>query len=157
MSDPDRPELAGRAAFEELESVVRNVTEQLTGYRRRALSSEAQLRDLEPVAARAAIDAEAARAAQARVTELERALLLAEQAVADATASATAAERAGEAAAEAAARHLLESASQEPANAEVLAENAALRERLAEASTRTRQIAERVRFMRQQLSNGADK
>lgn len=39
-----RPEVA---AFRELDSLVRNLTEQLAGYRRRALTAEARARDLE--------------------------------------------------------------------------------------------------------------
>lgn len=157
MSDHDRPESAGRTAFVELEAVVRNVTEQLSGYRRRALSAEAQVRDLEIVSARASADAESARAAQTRIEELERALSSAEQATGEATAAAARATRESEAAAEALAAQVRQRNAQGPTSEEVLAENAALRERLADASDRTRQIAERVHFVRQQLGTGGEK
>jgi len=44
MSDPVQAE---RSAFRELDSLVRKLTEELAGFRRRALSAEAQLRELE--------------------------------------------------------------------------------------------------------------
>lgn len=44
MSDPVQAE---RAAFRELESVVRALAEELAGFRRRALSAEARVRELE--------------------------------------------------------------------------------------------------------------
>ena len=44
MSDPVQSE---RAAFRELESVVGKLAEELAGFRRRALTAEARLRELE--------------------------------------------------------------------------------------------------------------
>lgn len=47
MSGHAQAESAGRAAFAELETVVRHITEQLAGFRRRALAAEARVRELE--------------------------------------------------------------------------------------------------------------
>lgn len=64
MSDPVQAE---RAAFRELESVVGKLAEELAGFRRRALTAEARLRELE-----ASEGGEAAAAsAGERVAELE--------------------------------------------------------------------------------------
>ncbi len=73
MSDPARPESAGQAALAELTSVIRNVTEQLSGFRRRALAAESRLRELEQAAAAAeqATRAQAARAAALESTVAE--------------------------------------------------------------------------------------
>lgn len=122
MSDPERPDSAGRAAFLELENVIRNVTDQLAGFRRRALSAESQVRDLE----RALGEAEQATA----------------KAVAEARQSVAPAPISGE---------------RSEADKALIAENAALRARLDEAGERTRQISERVRFLRQQIGNGGEK
>lgn len=160
MSDPARPESAGHAALTELTSVIRHVTEQLAGFRRRALAAESRVRDLELAAAAAesasaeaisrlqatraaALDDALAEARQhaTRVDELEQALAEAQRASEVALAvPATVRADAGGGSSEA-----------------LLAENAALRERLGEAVERTRVIAERVRFLRQQLGNGGDK
>ena len=44
MSDSDRPEVT---AFQELETLVRHLGDELAGFRRRALVAEARLRELE--------------------------------------------------------------------------------------------------------------
>ncbi|MGI8617474.1 MAG: hypothetical protein ACR2L6_00080 [Gemmatimonadaceae bacterium] len=44
MSDSARPE---KAAFKELESLVRHLGEELTGFRRRALQAEARLKEID--------------------------------------------------------------------------------------------------------------
>ena len=95
MRPDTRPE---RAAFAELERLVRNLGEELSFFRRRALEAERRLRELTPESAPAAGSPEQLRA---RVGELER-------------------------------------------------ENQDLRARLEEAAARTRQMAERVKFLRQQ-------
>jgi HrpA-like RNA helicase len=164
------------------------VTEQLAGFRRRALAAELRARELEQAVAAAeqaarastsqagALDAAraesraqaarlealeqqlaAAKAAPARIEALEQQLAEAkaypariealEQALAEA-------QQASEAALRGAARPA-EGAN--PSNRVLKAENAALRERLGEAVERTRVIAERVRFLRQQLGNGVEK
>ncbi len=153
MSDPARPESSGRTALLELETVIRHVTEQLAGYRRRALSAEAQVRDLELATSRAADMARAAELASRRISALEKALAEAESATADAV------EAAGRGAvvpvAESGARSALGGSKR--GDDALASENDALRSRLEEASERTRQISERVRFLRQQISNGGDK
>ncbi len=150
MSDPARPDSAGRSALLELETVIRHVSEQLAGYRRRALSAEAQVKELEFVTSRAAELARSNDLASKRVQALEQALAEAEASTAAAVReAATAAERAAQAAASAPRGR--------SANGALEQENAALRERLADAAERTRQISERVRFLRQQIGNGGDK
>ena len=99
MSDSARPDQRPeRAAFAELERLVRNLGEELAFFRRRALEAERRLRELTPEAAPVPGTPEQLRG---RVAELER-------------------------------------------------ENQDLRARLDEAAARTRQMAERVRFLRQQ-------
>jgi hypothetical protein len=44
MSDPERPDAA---AFRELQSVVRNLVEELASFRKRALAAEAKLKGFE--------------------------------------------------------------------------------------------------------------
>ncbi|MGI9140699.1 MAG: hypothetical protein ACR2GJ_06300 [Gemmatimonadaceae bacterium] len=44
MSDSGRPE---KAAFKELESLVRHLGEELSGFRRRALQAEARLKEID--------------------------------------------------------------------------------------------------------------
>ncbi len=153
MSDPARPESSGRSALLELEAVIRHVTEQLAGYRRRALSAEAQVRDLEMVTSRAAEMARAAESASRRIAALEKALADAE------AATAAAVEKASKAAAVPVVVAPARSASGGGKRGDdaLVAENEALRGKLEGAAERTRQISERVRFLRQQISNGGDK
>jgi peptidoglycan hydrolase CwlO-like protein len=159
VSDPARPETAGRSAFVELEAVIRNVTDQLAVFRRRALSAESQVRELDQVTAHAAELAKVADTARRRIAELEHALSEAEAVASQAQAASAEAmaKAAAAAAAAASAPPTPKSASQHSADSELAAENAALRERLDEAAERTRQISERVRFLRQQIGNGSDK
>jgi hypothetical protein len=44
MSDPERPDVA---TFRELQSVVRNLVEELAGFRKRALAAEAKVKGFE--------------------------------------------------------------------------------------------------------------
>jgi chromosome segregation ATPase len=167
VSDPERPESAGHTAFVELEAVIRNVTDQLAVFRRRALSAESQVRELDQVTAHAAELTKVADTARRRIAELEQALAEAEKATAQAEAAASAAVTQAEAAAAAVAKNQAAAASVVPgtadaggaltADSELAAENAMLRERLVEAAERTRQISERVRFLRQQIGNGSEK
>lgn len=151
MSDPARPESAGRLALVELETVVRHVTEQLAGYRRRALSAESQVKEMEIATSRAADLARAAEAARTRIDALERALAEAESSTAAAVQASAAA------AATVSALRAEQGGAPSQADKALLAENVALRDRLAEAAERTRQISERVRFLRQQIGNGGEK
>jgi chromosome segregation ATPase len=193
VSVPARAEHPARLALAELESVIRNVTDQLATFRRRALAAEARSREAEEAlrAAQGAGEAESARlsgalaTSVARIAELERAVAATaaltarvaelekvqatsgaqatriaelEQALADATSAQLAH-------AEATATELAPPAPVPPrrdaqgqlVDPALLAENEALRARLAEATERTRVIAERVRFLRQQLSNGGER
>ncbi len=151
MSDPARPDSAGRLALLELETVVRHVTEQLAGYRRRALSAEAQARDMEVATARAADLTRSAETARTRIAALEQALAEAERSTSAAVEASTVA------LAKASALEAARVDSPSLADAALIAENSALRERLVEAAERTRQISERVRFLRQQIGNGGEK
>ena len=112
-----RPDVA---AFRELDTLVRNLTEQLSGYRRRALAGESRTRELEH-----------------QVGELETALAAA-HAIATTTGTAAA-----------------DFASSNPQA--MGSENERLRARLAEARERTAQLADRVRFLRQQLMHGIER
>lgn len=146
-----RPEVT---AFRELDTLVRNLTDQLAGYRRRALAGEARARELEHDVTKltAALD-EARLAATAAVESREHALAAAREATASAR---TARESLA----------LLEAASAGTTDAsessEIFpkaesAETTRLKEKLQEAKERTAQLADRVRFLRQQLMHGADK
>jgi len=154
VSDPARPESAGHAALTELASVIRNVTEQLAGFRRRALAAESRVRELEQAAATAE---QSARALAARSESLEAAMAEARKHAArvhELEGALVEAQKASEAALQVPVRS---PAGGGPAAKALVAENEALRERLGEAVERTRVIAERVRFLRQQLGNGGDK
>ena len=112
MSDSVPPE---RAAFAELERLVRNLGEELAFFRRRALEAERRLREVThepapstPSAASSAPAAGSPEQLRARVGELER-------------------------------------------------ENQDLRARLDEAAARTRQMAERVKFLRQQEEGAGER
>lgn len=98
MSDSERTDLT---AFHELEQLVRKLSEELAGFRRRALQAESRLRDVEGAGAPGATTLD-------RLEELER-------------------------------------------------ENADLRGRLDAAAERTRQMLERVHFVRQQHQKGVER
>ena len=120
-----RPDVA---AFRELDTLVRNLSEQLAGYRRRALASEARARELEQ---------------QVSVVEakLGAAIESARRPVTAASGRPASAE----------------SAAGVASPSELRSENERLRERLVEARERTIQVADRVRFLRQQLSTGTER
>ena len=105
MSDRERPELE---AFEELQTVVRRLSEELAGFRRRALTAESRLRDLESVSEDGGV-------APAEVITLREQVTALEQ------------------------------------------ENAALRGRLDAAAGRTKQMLDRVHFLRQQAQTGGER
>lgn len=105
MSDRERPELA---AFAELETLVRRLSEELAGFRRRALTAEARLRDIDESAGGAPTASAELAALRERVAELD-------------------------------------------------AENAQLRGRVEAASVRTRQMLDRVHFLRQQAQAGSER
>ena len=119
-------------AFRELDGLVRKLTEQLTGYRRRALAAESRSRELEHemTALRATIESAKA--------ELAVRNLASKGGVPKATNGSS--------------HH----AADRPA-AELAIENERLRARLSSARERTVVVADRVRFLRQQLNGGSEK
>ncbi len=145
-----RPEAA---AFRELETLVRNLSDQLAGFRRRALAAEARSRELEQILAgmngkldevrQQVEDTQASRDAavvQARTLEAQLAAARAEV------------QRVQAAFAEVSAKATPEARDQELAR-----ENERLRSRLDEAKEKTGQLSERVRFLRQQIQQGAER
>ena len=152
-----RPEVA---AFRELDTLVRNLTDQLAGYRRRARAAESRSRELELQAGqleRALSDSRqelsaasesrehalvAARTARESLAQLEHAHAELERASVELfpTSALHGAHRAA--------------ASVDP---DLVAENERLRSRLAEAKERTTLITDRVRFLRQQLMTATER
>ena len=140
-------------AFSELDTLVRNLSDQLAGYRRRALAAESRTRELEQVVAERdgtliEVRADGLRSTQARAL-LEAKVRELEAKAEVARAELLRAQAAFAAAAEAATPNAVES--------ELARENARLRARLAEAGERTTQLGERVRFLRQQVGQGAER
>lgn len=141
------------AAFRELDTLVRNLSDQLAGYRRRALAAESRTRELEQVVAERdgtliEVRADGQRSNQAR------ALLEAKVRELDAKAELAKAEVVRVQTAFAAAA---EAATPQAVDSELARENARLRARLAEAGEKTAQLGERVRFLRQQIGHGAER
>jgi len=145
-----RPEAA---AFRELDTLVRNLSDQLAGFRRRALAAEARSRELEQILAgmngkldevrQQVEDTQASRdAALVQARTLEAQLLTARGEV----------QRVQAAFAEVSAN-----ATPEARDQELLRENERLRARLDEARDKTTQLTERVRFLRQQTQLGAER
>ena len=159
-----RPEVA---AFRELDTLVRNLSDQLAGYRRRAMAAEARSRELEALVTSAN---SAWVNAQADALRWKDAAQRAESEAAEARAAADDAEThasmaSAAAAAAAAIAPRVVGAVEAPAQAvranasdpELVRENDELRTLLVEARERTTQLVERVRFLRQQLGQGAEK
>ncbi len=152
-------------AFRELDGLVRKLTEQLAGYRRRALSAESRTRELEQEVAALNVTVDAARAELVAANEArEHALAAAREATAATRAAREALAKHGQTSdgsvsaahgtdAEADARD----GQPAPDASSAIAENARLRARLAEARERTAQLTDRVRFLRQQLTQGAER
>jgi chromosome segregation ATPase len=145
-----RPDVA---AFRELDTLVRNLSDQLAGFRRRALAAEARTKEVEQMLAgmtgkldevrQQVEDTQASRDAavvQARTLENQLAAARAE------------AQRVQAAFAEVSARATPEARDQELAR-----ENDRLKTRLEEAREKTGQLAEKVRFLRQQIGLGAER
>lgn len=159
-----RPDLA---AFRELDTLVRNLSDQLAGYRRRALGAEQRVRELEQAAD--SLTAGSSRAND-RVDQLAEELAAAAEALriereshartrAEVETLAQQSRRADEraAAAEQAVAASEAAAPVPPAHRAVVRENEELRRRLDEASGRTKELGERLRFLRQQLATVPDK
>jgi len=140
-------------AFRELDTLVRNLSDQLAGYRRRALSAESRTRELEQLVAERdgtliEVRADGLRSSQARalleakVRELEAKAELAKAEVVRVQAAFAAA---------------AEAATPQAVDSELARENERLRARLSEAGEKTAQLGERVRFLRQQIGQGAER
>ncbi len=160
-------------AFRELDALVRNLSDQLGGYRRRALSAESRAKDLQHAAdafdaqlgdlrtnvvlANAARDAAIADATE--VVTREIALNDAMQQVVRArdTAESMLTKRRVADAASAAIAAATAPGDASPAELLLMQENARLRARLTDARDRTAQMVERVRFLRQQMSTGTER
>jgi len=140
-------------AFRELDTLVRNLSDQLAGYRRRALSAEARARELEQILAgmsgkldevrQQVEDLQGGRdAAVMEMRNLQTQLASARQEL----------QRSQAALNEAVSRATPEA--QDQALAE---ENQRLRQRLGEARDKAGQLTERMRFLRQQVSLGVER
>jgi len=144
-----RPEVV---AFRELDALVRNLTDQLAGYRRRALAAETRVKELEQTSREALEkrDTAVAAHASAQASTLESAAQAARS-----LEQVTAYEK-RLAVAEEASRAQADGVS-ESRPSPFAEENALLRARLAEAKERTSQLSDRVRFLRQQLAQGVER
>ncbi len=150
MTASTRPEIA---AFRELDALVRNLTDQLAGYRRRALAAEARARELEQAQAGAEGQLTELRAAQEQLqADRDEAMRRAHHLQDQLEAARAEVQRVQTAFAEVAAKSTPEARDQE-----LVRENERLRSRLGEAKERTTQLGERIRFLRQQVALGADR
>jgi hypothetical protein len=151
-----RPEVV---AFRELDTLVRNLSDQLAGYRRRAMAAEARTRELEGLLV----------AAHAAERDSRALLTASEQALGEAMRTKVRAEADAAAAREALAVQLAAVVVPTPPtfsddgrelSADEVAlrrENTELRTLLDAARERTAQLLERTRFLRQQIGAGAEK
>lgn len=141
------------SAFRELDTLVRNLSDQLAGYRRRALSAEARARELEQILAgmsgkldevrQQVEDLQGGRdAAVVETRTLQTQLASARQEL----------QRTQTTLSEALSRATPEA--QDQALAE---ENQQLKQRLGEAREKAGQLTERMRFLRQQVSLGVER
>lgn len=145
-----RPDVA---AFRELDTLVRNLSDQLAGFRRRALAAEARSRELEQIVAglNGKID-EVRQQAEDSQASRDAAVLRARTVEAQLESARNEVQRVQAAFAEVSARATPEALDQELAR-----ENERLRARLQEAREKTSQLTERVRFLRQQVGQGAER
>lgn len=145
-----RPDVA---AFRELDTLVRNLSDQLAGFRRRALAAEARSRELEQILAGLNGKLDEVRQ-QAEDSQLSRdaAVLRSRTVEAQLEAARNEVLRVQAAFAEVSAKATPEALDQELAR-----ENERLRARLQEAREKTSQLTERVRFLRQQVAQGAER
>ncbi|GAB1341185.1 hypothetical protein [Gemmatimonas sp.] len=145
-----RPEAA---VFRELDTLVRNLSDQLAGFRRRALAAEARSRELEQILAgmtgkldevrQQVEDMQASRdAAIVQARTLEGQLLTARAEV----------QRTQTAFAEISAKALPGAMDEELAR-----ENDRLKTRLQDAREKATQLTEKVRFLRQQIGLGVER
>ncbi len=143
-----RPEVV---AFRELDALVRNLTDQLAGYRRRALAAETRVKELEHVASEATEHRDAAMSAHAALEATTQ-----EMATHAARSRAQVEDFEKRLAVAEASRAQADGASDALPNP-FAEENAQLRARLAEAKERASQLTDRVRFLRQQMAQGAER
>ncbi|MBL0889920.1 MAG: hypothetical protein IBJ19_04845 [Gemmatimonadaceae bacterium] len=141
------------SAFRELDTLVRNLSDQLAGYRRRALSAEARARELEQILAgmngkldevrQQVEDLQGGRdAAVLEMRSLQGQLATARQEL----------QRT-----QAALNEALSRATPEAQDQALAEENQRLRQRLGEAREKAGQLTERMRFLRQQVSLGVER
>jgi hypothetical protein len=148
-----RPEVV---AFRELDGLVRKLTDQLAGYRRRAMAAEARTKELELSLERAVAKGESALAAARAETAGVRRLL--EEARSQAEQIAAGATEAPEASEESPAACVPGLDSTDLSTyGDIAVENERLRTRLGEARERTTVLVERVRFLRQQMMQGSER
>lgn len=144
------------AALKELDALVRNLGDQLAGYRRRALVAEARSREvegeLEAVTRHREALAASVRTAEADAAALRTAVEALRTQVASLEAERLTVSDAQPVAAPASAGTTVPS---DPAG--LADENATLRARLSEGRARTQELMSRVRFLRQQLMHGAER
>ncbi len=145
-----RPEIA---VFRELDTLVRNLSDQLAGFRRRALAAEARSRELEQILAGMTGKLDEVRQ-QAEDTQQSRDAALVQARTLEAQLSVARGEvqRVQAAFAEVSAKATPEAMDQELAK-----ENERLRARLQDAREKATQLTERVRFLRQQVGQGAER
>lgn len=145
-----RPEAA---AFRELDTLVRNLSDQLAVFRRRALAAEARSRELEQILAgmTGKLD-EVRQQVEDSQTSRDAAVVQARTLEAQLSAARAEVQRVQAAFAEVSAKATPEARDQELAR-----ENERLRARLDEAREKTSQLTERVRFLRQQIQQGAER
>lgn len=150
-----RPEVI---AFRELETLVRRLSDQLAGYRRRALAAEAKTRGLEQSLERSVEKGEAALSAARAETATVRRLL--DDALQNAASWPVGREQGGAPADPALAANAVAIALESvdlSAYGDIAVENERLRAKLSEARERTSVLVERVRFLRQQMLQGAER
>lgn len=145
-----RPEAA---AFRELEALVRNLSDQLAGFRRRALAAEARSRELEQILAGMSGKLDEVRQ-QVEDTQASRDAAIVQSRTLESQLSAARAEvqRAQAALAEASAR-----ATPEARDQALVQENERLKGRLTEAREKVALLSEKVRFLRQQVGLGVER
>lgn len=159
-----RPEVV---AFRELETLVRHLGEQLAGFRRRALSAETRVRELEQILAgmhgkldelreQAETMQQSRDAALLEARSLETQLASLRRDQASAPAASPDAVPTGFSPVAGSGAPLIVTGSNDDAST-LREENALLRGRLAEARERTSRLGERVRFLRQQVSLGVER
>jgi len=145
-----RPE---SAAFRELDALVRNLGDQLAGFRRRALAAEARSRELEQILAGMTGKLDEVRQ-QVEDTQHSRdgALIQARALEAQLSVARAEVQRVQSALADVSAKATPEAMDQALSH-----ENERLRAHLQEAREKAMQLTERVRFLRQQVGQGAER